>query len=1399
MKTNNIVINSIMEKSLKYLCAVLFLLSIGTSAYAQSMIVEEQVKIKTSEWSTYSGSSYTVSKGNISISTSAKGGSGAYTGGSGSSAYIKIAKGTSVTFSVPSGGSIQKIHFSPNASQGGMSKAISCSSGTWNTASAMWTQSTSVNSVTLTAPNTDGGEIAWNDFTITVRYSGASGVGVTVSPTSASWTKAISASGSQTFSITGLNSFTNTDEVLMTVADYQEHMYDDWEGYITVGTYATFNNESSSATSVRISGSATHTGTYSCYLCLHGDDGGSAASFRRVDVYVPITLTVTGCDDPGKPVITNPITPVSYTTATVSWSAAANATKYDLKIGTTSGGSQFATYSNLTGTSYNVTGLSDGTTYYATVVAKNDCGVTTNTSTSVSFTTTACPSISGTPSVTISGITGSSVDISYSMTNATKYTFLISDNENYDDPSKRTGTEYHHGPYTNATASRPYDDLESGHTYYVWVRAWNACDEGSTTYKGSFTTLSYRNYVYTCLDIDLIHTDYATDNTALKITSAAGQTIKAVRTLTLSVDGETSVGTKDVTLSGTDLLFYKSDGTQITGSVLQTSSGDLLATTIYVAYAPSAYESEAIAEPVITVSCDGVNKRFEGLVKARCLPDNFVIASKIGNFWYALPANITSSSSNTSGIPIAVDNVSDPSSATGPANLLDYGLRNVASSRFAANGSNLVFTERLTTETADNQKTLYNGSTTSIQVSAMYSGYALTNPTKYEWVAATSDLKDYTLTSAVGDNRTVSLNTRGVWGTLTEDRAYSGQVRLLPLTEITDMQVEVMEWGTSSLALRFAGDVPDAVDITLGANSWTNKALTNITSGGTSDLYSVSGLTLTGDNCTLMTIKDHNNPNVVAYISKPILVNTADATSGAYKTALTDAICESCDIVILNGGKLTANQTKATHTSFANLHVYPGGKLVLDGQSLGVKNKVYVRGGYSWLNTNTYTLPEIYLNGDIKFEGSNNIIYDYYIQNYKYYQFCLPYTVSLASVTDEAGVDNFPVWVKYYNGALRAANSSATSWDWYNGDDFEAGVGYIIAAYPRQVTGVRSRPLSIIRFPLTNTAFNGSGEGNKSVTTTAHGIDGYNANPRTVTANNVGWNFVGNPFMATWKGDIGHKQLEKDETSGQWNGSYNWVDAATKYITVMSAESGSEYDQYVASTTELKPFFPFFLQETAGGGSGTINFTAAARLKKAPAMLRANNEPREAFVQITIADAGSTDQTGLYVSDKYSNDLDFDDLEKMFGSSTSKPKVWLMHESTRMAFEAVTEERAAGSTPLGYRAPLEGVYTLVVDEEVSKLAEVKAVYLNDNVEGVTDHDLLLNSYEFTSDPFTFNDTRFTIRIVMKDEDQGSTTGMEGIDMNSDQPLKFIFHDKMYIMRNGILYDATGKRVREINK
>ena len=916
-------------------------------------------------------------------------------------------------------------------------------------------------------------------------------------------------------------------------------------------------------------------------------------------------------------------------------------------------------------------------------------------------------------------------------------------------------------------------------------------------YLGSCTNRTFTTNPSTTPNIEL--------HGQVKVTSTASKSIKAASVLTVSAS---NIATANLTLTSDNSAFkfsLTSNGTYTASVNIPVVSNKVGVTPIYVEYTPSA-TTDGIEEAIVTVS-DGASPTpttattNTGDVQGRHLPANFVIAAKAGNEWVALTAKI-SKMSTQDAIPIKVDNTTTPTKASVALNTCEYSLLGLpnTNSRYATNGTAVHLLSSQTSKVLNATKNI--SAKTYLNTGATATNAASSDSCLfYEWKLVSSDLVHYTVTnsnelSGLASNRILGYSTAsGKWGMYASGSGTNQDIFLLPIeTVITDMEAEVMEWGTTSMVLRIAGTAPSNVNITLGGTPSGSKALTAIAAG--SDLYKVEGLTLTGNNCEVMMIADAADASKGTLVRKPILVS-GEATGSTYTSAPGRDVCANCDIVILNGGKLTADENKASgdHVDFANIYVYPGGKLVLDAKSLGVKQQVYVRGGYSWLNTNTYALPELYLNGNINFNGSGKIIYDYYIQNYKYYQFSLPYTVPLAKVTDEAGVDNFPVWVKHYNGALRAANAQATSWEWYEGENFEAGIGYIIAARPRQVDKVQNRPLSIIRFPLTNNAYNGSGEAEKSVSTTAHGITGYGAG--TVTANNVGWNFVGNPYMATWKGDIGHQQLEKDPDAEHWNGSYHWADGTTKYITVMSPEDGTDYDQYVASTTELKPFFPFYFQETAEGGNGTLTFTLGNRIKKAPAAVSAD-APREAFVQIDMMDGTSQDQTGVYVGDKYSDELDFDDMQKMFGSLTTKPKVWIMHDETRMAFEAMSEERAAGNVPVGYRAPVDGEFTFTLSN-YSKLENVESVLLNDNELGIYNYDLLSSDYEFESGTVLYNDTRFTLRVVLKDENTGTPTGTETINLNSEEPLKFIYEDKMYILRGGVIYDATGKKVGEINK
>ncbi len=904
-------------------------------------------------------------------------------------------------------------------------------------------------------------------------------------------------------------------------------------------------------------------------------------------------------------------------------------------------------------------------------------------------------------------------------------------------------------------------------------------------FKSGSSIYLYKKYLYTSsLICETITAEDA------MVTSTAGQTVKVNVTATMS--GMTVIRDRTLTV--------ESDNTDFAATITETATNTY---NVAVSYTPSVEDiTDDTETATITIKVnDNPVTTFQ--VTGRHLPENFVIAAKAGGEWVALTAKV--SNGTQVAVPIIVDDKTAPTKAIVALNTCQYKLLGLTTkNRFDVNGTAVHLystqTEKvLNASTATGTKTYLN--TDANQTNAETSPNALF----YEWKLVSKDLVHYTITNSnqtAGweNNRILGYSAAtGMWGMYSKGTNINQDLFLLPVeTVLTEIDMEVMEWGENSIALRIPTDAPEKIQVTLGENTSEAKALTNLNADGSaSDLYKVEGLTLNSNDCEVMMITDADNTTQGTLVRKPIII-----TGEVESTTYTSDDCPHCDVVVLKDAKLKAG---SSHLDFAKIYVYPGGKLVLDGNSLGVKQQVYLRGGYSWLNPTTYALPEVYLNGSVDFKGSGNIIYDYYIQNYKYYQFALPYDVQLAKVTDEAGIDNFPVWVKHYNGALRAVDPHATSWEWYpseNGDVnayFKAGEGYIIAAQPRQEGNTANRPLSIIRFPLGNRAFNSTNgiETDLTITTTAHGINGYKAG--TVTANNVGWNFIGNPFMSTWKGDIGYKQLTKHPNEANWDGTYDWVDADIKYITIMSAESGSDYAQYIASDTELKPFFPFYLQETADGGTGTINFAAANRIQKAPAMLSAET-PREAFVQIEIEAESIVDQTGMFVGDDYSDNIDFDDYEKMFGSSTDKPKVWLMHEGKRMAFEAMTESKAAAYTAIGYRAPQTGKYMFAINEEASKLSDVEAVYLTDNQTGVTDFDLLSSAYEFESDNELYNDTRFTIHIVLRDESPGTTTGVGNLlHFNSEQPMKFIYQDKMYILQNGVIYDAMGKQVKTINK
>ena len=139
-------------------------------------------------------------------------------------------------------------------------------------------------------------------------------------------------------------------------------------------------------------------------------------------------------------------------------------------------------------------------------------------------------------------------------------------------------------------------------------------------------------------------------------------------------------------------------------------------------------------------------------------------------------------------------------------------------------------------------------------------------------------------------------------------------------------------------------------------------------------------------------------------------------------------------------------------------------------------------------------------------------------------------------------------------------------------------------------------------------------------------------------------------------------------------------------------------------------------------------------------------------------------------------------------------KVYTMVGEYRTAFNSLPEAVAELPIPVGYIAPIAGQYTFSLVE--GDYSSVEHVWLTD-YETSSTVDLLNGAYVFEAVKET-NNTRFALNIILKPESD-TPTGMDEIDETGDGPTKFIYEDKMFIKQNGVIYDATGKRVKEINK
>ncbi len=896
------------------------------------------------------------------------------------------------------------------------------------------------------------------------------------------------------------------------------------------------------------------------------------------------------------------------------------------------------------------------------------------------------------------------------------------------------------------------------------------------------------------------------------VTSSVGQTVRATTPLTLS--GSHLAGATKITLTGTNLKFATSATTAPVASLeVAVTSGNVAATNIYVYYTPTATE-DGIENVIITATDDGdspVTKKAS--VQVRHLPTDFVIAAKIGDKWYALPADINSSSANTAGVLIEVDNAGDPTAATAAPKNAKWGLRNVKTTRQTTNGLGdyLTFTER-ETATADNQKTLYNGSGTGIQTNAQWSNYAATNPEKYEWIPTTADFKDYTLTSAA-ETRTLSLNTSGVFGSLTQSKAYDGKVRLLPASFYEPAEMQVVEWKASSVVVMYTGSGTTATTkVGTGSESSAQTLTAKKIDHG---IFELTTDALTGNANKVLTVTIKNGSSAVVgktMLTIPAIVSGSNTAPMGIDAAATPAT----DVVVLNGGTLSAATTKYT---FKNITVYPGGKLVIgSGKQVGMAS-LTLRGGSAWgAATYEHKYPQFVVNNatDGAYSNTSGVInYDYVTTKDQYYSFVLPYTSNTTNVKYPAEIygralesgSQGSFEFQYYDGAARAAGGAG--WQVLpEPADLVAGKGYTFLGMPRKVdaydgtddthANTRQR-YGIHRIPM-SVAAGAVQTGETTDKNIAISVALASKN------NNSGWNLVGNPYMAEVNGlsntdiQVG-KLVHVDDAGGNWTGRWQWdpgsVTASQRFVVIPSND-GQTYESELASDATLPAFKNFFVQISNDEATSLV-IPADTRTEQALAPARYTDETEQDIrLAVDLVSETRKDKVDLLMNDIYSAAFDQDgDFTKMMNGTNFN--LYGVYPDDYLSFIAVDKTTAASSIAVGFQVPSGGDYSLQLSDRAYVMADaVEALYVTDHeVSPEVTTNLLDGAYTFHVNNAETNNTRFTlsVRLAPKTPTDIEMVPDEGLEQT--KPVKFIYQDKMYILRNGVIYDATGKKVKEV--
>ena len=460
-------------------------------------------------------------------------------------------------------------------------------------------------------------------------------------------------------------------------------------------------------------------------------------------------------------------------------------------------------------------------------------------------------------------------------------------------------------------------------------------------------------------------------------------------------------------------------------------------------------------------------------------------------------------------------------------------------------------------------------------------------------------------------------------------------------------------------------------------------------------------------------------------------------------------INEGSTVVIKDGGSLTVgNESSLTRTTYGNIIVEAGGQLLLNEGNVEVNDFTLYSGfdgnrqpksgqvsGAAKLNKHGHA----YFIIDLDPAGNASA---------GWYDFTVPFPVNaMTGITRSADGETWNTIVNERNYAimdfhedLRAQGQYA--WKKYRGI-LQPGVAYTMTIDSR---------INKYRFEMAaNGAFN---------TATTQALQSTNS------SEDAGWNGVGNGTMSY----ITLREAPVVQMYNHAENAYNATSSASQAFAVGAA---------------------YFVQR-----SDVLSELTLDAAYNATSILRAPQREQEEYSEpltLTLSQNGLT-RDNLFVTcsesatDTYTRGFDVQKLGELTAAKVAR--LWTNTKGKDLCAVYAPYNANEAIIPLQLFAPEQGEYTLSIDRNTEE-----DIYLTRN--GVIIWDMNMSDYNFTLEQGT--DNSYALQVIRRT--QNVATGAEQVSNDAQRGTDFvekmIVNGQLFILRDGNLYDAQGKKVTAI--